>query len=261
MKNILIIIYIFIIIASCNNNSDTYNLYPDNTNYEHYPLEDGLMKVVWFFPDTKDTSVIYFWNTDKKIKDSTAYYFDRQGYKTEEIIYEDNMNTKTRKIFYKNGNVHWEFTVKGKKKDRDIKSYYSSGELKYIKEVIVYKDSIDFLNNIRYYNRNGELNIDSTRYVEMLCPKDTMKISDSLKIEFNVIKPDYIGGYAVVGSIEKYFNAEYIDYDDIIKGKVYCYKPKHIGINFIEVVFVLKILGTDMQYNTFLKKEIYVTEG
>ncbi len=266
MKSILFF-PILILLYSCSPNKDNNRskiiTYSDSLNYEYQNLKNGLVKIIRFFPKTKDTSAIYFLNK-KNLRDSTAYYYYRTGQLKGTIKYEDSMAIKKYKRYYENGNINREFTIyKDSFLSGDDKYYYENGKLWGIKEFVVYKDSISRLNRELYYNRSGNLIIDSTFYFEIITKKDTISLNDSLKVGFKIIKPKTKRAIAFHGSIDNYFENKLPSDSLILKDSIFYFKPKKLGKNPIKIIFIY-FLEPENKSNPFLKiflkKDIYVTK-
>ncbi|NOZ34261.1 MAG: hypothetical protein GXO80_03065 [Chlorobi bacterium] len=255
MKTTIILLLLF----SCRESSDKYILYPDSTNYEYKLLNNGLLKVIRFFPNTKDTSNIYFFNKNK-LRDSISYYFDIDGNLSSTVKYKNGNNIKLLTYFYKNGNIKNECKFyKDKFVVGDDKYYYKNGNLKAIKEYLLYKDSIQYLNNELYYDDSGDINKDSSFYFKLLTKKDTVSLNDSLRVGFNIIKPKHTRIFAFYGSIENYFGKKLPPESLVLKDTVFYFKPRKKGINLIEVVIVAGF-EQNKYSKVFLKKKIFVTE-
>lgn len=266
MIKFLISLSIFLLFISCSNNSEDSlrkKMYPDSANYEYLKLNNDLVKIIRFFPNTKDTSAIYFLNKNN-YRDSTAYYYYRNGNIKDIIKYEDSMTIRKCKRYYKIGTIKRESIIY---KDSfflgDDKYYYENGKLKAIQEFIIYKDSIEHLNNERYFDKQGKIIKDSTYFFKIITSKDTISFNDSLKVRFNVIKPKSTKAFAFHGSVNDYFgNKKWAD-SLVLRDSIFYFRPKKLGKNKIEIVFVV-LLEPDNKLSPylkiFLKKGIFVTE-
>ncbi len=263
-------IFFLLALFSCKNETNNsenqiinyYNL-PDSTNYEYKMLENGLLEIFKFYPGTKRISEIFFLNK-KKLRDSTAYYYDRNGMIETTIQYKDDMKIKNLTVFYKNGNIHRQGTFnKNNIAVGEDKWFYENGKPRKILEYLLRKDSLQFLNNSRYFDKQGEIIKDSTYFIQMLTNKDTVSLNDSIKVSFNVILPEKPKAFKYFGNIDEDYGAELPPSSEVIKDSIFYYKPKKSGKNLIEIVFVIVFDTT--KYNSpyskvFLKKDIFVTK-
>ncbi|NOZ34260.1 MAG: hypothetical protein GXO80_03060 [Chlorobi bacterium] len=263
----ILISFFLIFLFSCNYkkdktelNNETYQKIKHKVKYTDIKQKNGLIKHIGFYPDTKDTFSIFFTDVNQEMK-SYSKLFYKNGKVMSYVQYKGNM--KLCQNYYKNGNLEKIFTLdKLNIRHGTEKQFYKTGELKAILDYIVYKDSVEYLNNARYFYKNGELNRDSTFFIKMISDRDTILINDSLEIRFQVIKPENTRAYAYIGSVYQYF--EKTDYNNIklLQNKVYYFKPTQIGYDSVEIVFDINITPQQKVphiYKTFLKKRIYVT--
>ena len=127
----LTILSLFIILFSCNSKKKQTGyiiLYPDSTNYEYYPYKNNVQKVVRFFPDTKDTSLIYFLDTKHNIKVNFLLGFDKTGWLKYKIRYKDSMKIRICTDFYKNRKIKEKYTIINGQLQGDHKYFYRSEE-------------------------------------------------------------------------------------------------------------------------------------
>ena len=172
------------------------------------------------------------------------------------------MTIKRYKRYYENGNINREFTIyKDSILMGDDKYYYKNGKLWGIQEHIVYKDSVSQLNRELYYNKSGNLIIDSTFYFEIITKKDTISLNDSLKVGFKIIKPKTKRAIAFHGSIDNYFGDKLPSDSLILKDSIFYFKPKKFGKNPIEIIFIYFLEPENKLspfLKIFLKKEVFV---
>ncbi len=260
------ILFLIPILFSCKSKNEepeldnkTYQKIKHKVKYIDIKQKNGLIKHIGFYPNTKDTFSIFFTNAHGEMKNYSKLF-----YKTGDIMsyvkYVDNM--RLCKNFYKNGNLEETFILdKNNIKHGVEKQFYKTGELKAILEYIVYKDSVEYLNRQRLYFKNGELNKDSTLFLEILLDQDTISINDSTKINIDGSIPSKTQTYAYFGAIDTCYNNT--DYSKVRFLQEFYFKPKHLGYDTINIVF--DIVTLPKQKNTevfkmFLKKQIYVTK-
>jgi len=235
----------------------------DSSNYQYIMLKNGFLKTVRFFPETNDTSAIYFFNKSK-LRDSIAYYYYKDGTLEATIKYENNPRIKYGTSYYKNGIIKRQTIIyKNKAAIGSDKWFYKNGKQRKILDYLLYKDSIQYLNNQRYFNKQGEIIRDSSYFIEILTNKDTISINDSIEVSFNIIMPNKVMIFAYKGSINNNFGKKLPLPSNVFQHKTFYFKPKHSGKNMIEVVFVIVYKPEDpnSKYSkTFLKKEIFVTK-
>ena len=262
----IVYLSIFLLLLSCTNNKeDNLNtrIYPDNPNYENKNLKNGLVKIIRYFPDTKDTFAVYFLN-ENNLFDSISYFYYRNGHLESVIKYEDSINIRKCKRYYENGNINREFTIY---KDSfllgDNKYYYENGKLRAIQEYVVYNDSIKQLNNQRFYDKSGAIIKDSSFYFEIVTNRDTLSLNDSIKVGFNIIKPKKRRAIAFHGSMDEYFLDKKWADSLILRDSIFYFKPKKLGKNLIEIVFIYFLEPENKlspYLKIFLKKEVFVTK-
>ncbi|NOZ34262.1 MAG: hypothetical protein GXO80_03070 [Chlorobi bacterium] len=257
-----IISLILLLLLSCRESSDIkkYILYPDSTNYEYKLLKNGLLKVIRFFPETKDTNVIYFLDTKRKIKDSTLTYFTKERKIKYRTTYRANMKIRIFAYYYDNGKI------KGKKEINDIKhritktTYYKNGKIKNISEIIKYKGK-EYGNTKRVYYKNGKINRDSSFYAELITEKDTISIEDSLVIKFKIIGPQKGFYVPYLGTTEAFLRkTDYKNVKYIRTNGYFVFKPKHYGKNKVSIIFELysSEKPNSFFYKSLKEKTIYV---
>ena len=264
MKKIIVAFFCLFAIYSCNNEEkhpDDIVHYPDRTNYKHIPLKNNVVKVIRFFPNTKDTDFVYFFDSKRKIRVNTEYRFHKDGHKISNIEYKDSMQIRICTDYHKNGNVKAEYILFDDRYKGDRKDYYETGELKIIRD-FVFSNNKELLNNTREYKKNGELIRDKTFYAELISDKDTVSINDSIKINFKLILPknsEYSAHYGTVEMMSKDVNSETLDF---FEKYFFYFKPKHLGENFARIIF--NIFPSPEPNSPFIKlfeeKRIYVTE-
>lgn len=258
----LILIFFFSCSTNENNNNLKIKISPDGQKYEYQNLKNGLVKIIRFYQGTMDTLSVYFLNKNNHL-DSTAYFYYRNGKLKNITKYFNNKKIRKFKHFYKNGNINREFTIyKDSLLLGEDKYYYENGKLWAIQEFVVFKDSISQLNSELYYNKSGNLIIDSTFYFEIITKKDTISLNDSLKVGFKVIKPKTKRAIAFHGSIDNYFRDKLPPDSLILKDSIFYFKPKKLGKNLIEIVFLYFIEPKNKSkpyIRIFLKKDIFVT--
>lgn len=278
MKNTLIF-FLILFSFSCNNqhkndirinkllNVKKYKevvLFPDSTNYKAYEIENGLIKAIRYYPGTTNPTIIYFFDKNSELKDSTSYYFNKKGVLTKTISYEDSMKIRKVVNYFPDGNIKKKWSVINDILQGDMIFYYGNGQIHNIKEYIILNGR-SYLNNEIVYFQNGEINRDSTYYVNLVTKKDTVSINDSLLIRLKVMIPEFTKGRSIIGEFDKNFNPSDENSFDYFGGKEFYFKPKKLGNNQFRLVFETNVnpekKPEDMiLYITYLKKEIFVTE-
>jgi len=262
MKKIFIYVMIMIFFSCTNqeNNQKKYVLFPDSTNYEYITQKNGLLKVIRFFPETKNVSVIYFINPELKIKDSTMTCFDKTGKLKCRVIFRDSMKIRIFENFYVNGNLKSRISENDLDNKIIKQNYYEeTGKLKTRKELILFQGK-EYGNTKIFYNETGEINKDSTFYAELVTQKDTISLNDSLKIQFKVLGPNNGGYLSFFGSLKDFVDD--VEYDNVKFNKGdYCYfKPQQIGKINVSIIFYVFCTPEDNSpfVKIYCKKDIFV---
>ncbi|NOZ34259.1 MAG: hypothetical protein GXO80_03055 [Chlorobi bacterium] len=258
------IFLILLLLYSCRESSHNkkYILYPDSTNFEYKLVKPDLLKVIRFFPGTKDTSQIFFHNINSRHKDSVEYYYDRNGNIKLTTEFQDSlMNKYIIKKYRKDGTP--KLSVQFENNEPKIKHYYyPSGKLKILRNFIKVDNRISINGEIHYFE-NGDINIDSTLYADLKCNKDTVSIGDSIVCKFDVLMPAEMKYKIITGKLDENFNPignpkklTKIKYDKFIL------KPNKTGKNTYRFIVIYSPEDEKIKKTGYflLKKEILVTK-
>jgi hypothetical protein len=261
MKTLQFLFIIIVIIFSCNpkpKDDDRIVALSKIKDCEYQKIENEMIKVIRYFPDTKDIMNIYYLNINNE-RDSISTYYDIEGNIESLIIHDDITIIKN---FSKNGQLIKESSFREINGSKNIKYFYENGVLKSYLEFIIINGE-KYLNNGKFYDSLGVINPDSTFYFDILPERDTISINDSLLVHlYSFSSKKYL--YRVfTGLFDENFNI--IDKNKIIyvNRDYFFYKPVNPGKNFLRVIFEVTLTPNEKRPKiklVFKEKEIFVKE-
>ena len=254
-----LIFLIIILLFSCNeNDKDKIDLvlFPDSTNYEYFRVSDSITKVVRYYPGTKDSTIVYFYDREKRIKDSTSYFYYKTGELEATIRHKDKMRIKYVTNFYRNGNKERQFKAINDMPIGKQKYYYQSGKLKDVYEWRMVNGKT-YLNKLQRYKENGELDSLKTYYANIKVDSDTVNFNESIKVDVDFLV--YSTARILIGKYNNKFKPE--GDESYIFKLPYIYTPKKHGNDTIRLIVEYKVNNKDESgrvFRTLLSKPIFV---
>ncbi len=229
MNNRIIVIILLSLITSCENPYYYVERFENGNIKEKCEIIDSLKngKCIKYYEENSKISSITTWENDTL--NGIAKYYDSNGELMELYTWENGRKIGPFKKYYNNGNIKIEGNYYLGEFDGSINYFLKDGHLEAIGKYILLEPFESYLNEVIYFNQNGDTNYRKSNYFEIKSVNDTISIGDTLFLEVDLKAPHFSESemfvYFEIANDTNYYRRLYTDNYVVI----YDYFPQKTG--------------------------------